>query len=149
MKDIIIKRDKSGTARLTTESSQSHYGIPVLSVEADDVSGYFGPADMVGAAHAADIVIGWLRSARLTTDELQDVRNYLRQWPDGPQVWPGKAIECLRRKLGLTQAQADKMMAEPIGQSHWSEIEGGSWNPTVKMLEKFARALKCQVRDML
>jgi hypothetical protein len=49
MEDILIATDEDGgTAVLTTNSSQSHYGCPVLRIDARDVDSDFGPADLIG-----------------------------------------------------------------------------------------------------
>ena len=57
---LILKDTDGGTCALTTYSPQSHYGIPVLRIEAEDVLGDYdyGPADVIPGSHltAADIV---------------------------------------------------------------------------------------------
>lgn len=91
MTHILISTDPNGgQAYLTTNSSQSHYGVPVLRVEADDVSGDFGPADIIhGTMTAADVIAGWAREPERTEEEVKIARQYLSQWPDGPQLWGG------------------------------------------------------------
>jgi len=91
MEDILISKDKKGgTAILTTGSPQSHYGIPVLRIEAEDVDGDFGPADQIGnppnVMTAAGIVAGWARTGKHTKEEIEAARLFLSQWPDGPQI---------------------------------------------------------------
>lgn len=91
MNDILILRDKNGgTAILTTASPASHYGIPVLQIDADDVSGDFGPGDLLGELPnifpAANIVAAWGRAPERTNEEREIAARYLRQWPEGPQV---------------------------------------------------------------
>lgn len=99
--NILVTRDaQGGEAWLTTDSPASHYGCPVLRIEADDVDGDFGPADMIdtsGDANrihperivtAADVVAGWARSTERTPEEIEAARKFLSQWPDGPQIEP-------------------------------------------------------------
>lgn len=82
--DITICEDKKGgTARLTTESPASYYGIPILRIEADDVNGDFGPADLLGDANhvmlASQIVKGWAAQPGRTKAELEAARLFLHQ----------------------------------------------------------------------
>jgi len=94
MEDILIsKDDKGGTAILTTDSPMSHYGIPVLRIEAEDVDGDFGPADLIGDLDhperiitAASIVAGWAKTGKRTKEEIEAAGLFLSQWPDGPQL---------------------------------------------------------------
>ena len=94
MKDIFISKDTSGgTVTLTTNSSQSHYGCPVLRIEADDIDGDFGPADLIdfrligeGIRPAADVVAVWAHQPTRTADEIEAACHFLSQWPDGPQI---------------------------------------------------------------
>ena len=91
MEDILITTDpKGGKATLTTDSPQSHYGTPVLRIEAEDVEGDFGPADLIGwppkMMYAAEVVAGWARQPERTDDERVAAGRFLRQWPEGPQV---------------------------------------------------------------
>ena len=59
----------------------------------------------------------------------------------------GERIKARRAKLRLTQQQcADEM---GVGQSRWADIEAGRTNPTVKLLGRVAKVLRCQVRDLL
>jgi hypothetical protein len=68
----------------------SHYGIPVLRIEAEDVDGDFGPADLIGEVpnlvSAASIVSGWAKTGKRTKEEIEAARLFLCQWPDGPQI---------------------------------------------------------------
>lgn len=97
MEDILIITDKDGgTAYLTTNSPMSHYGTPVLRIEANDAEGDFGPADIIGEVvggggimTAADVVYGWAIRPERTEAEFKIARSYLSQWPDGPQLPPG------------------------------------------------------------
>ena len=91
MEDILITKDeKGGTAILTTWSPQSHYGCPVLRIEAEDVDGDFGPADLIGEVpnlvSAASIVAGWAGSGNRTKEEIEAAGLFLSQWPGGPQI---------------------------------------------------------------
>ena len=76
---------------LTSERSESRYGIPVLVNRHDDATAY-GPKDIVqmypswGLKPAADGVVRAVKLLTLAPEQLEDVRNYLRQWPEGPQL---------------------------------------------------------------
>ncbi len=95
--DILITTDPDGgTAVLTTNSPCSHYGCPVLRIEAEDVDGDFGPADLIdfsgigqGMAPAANIVAGWAMAPARTDEEREAARRFLCQWPEGPQLAEG------------------------------------------------------------
>jgi len=92
--DILILKDEKGwTARLTTESPASHYGIPILQITADDVDGDFGPSDIIGTVDkpdelltAAQIVYAWGTQRDRREEEREAARSFLRQWPEGPQI---------------------------------------------------------------
>jgi len=93
--NILITTDaKGGTARLITDSPASRYGIPVLQIDADDVSGDFGPSDLIGGTGkipimtAASIVAGWAMQPKRTDEERHTAYLFLRQWPEGPQINP-------------------------------------------------------------
>ncbi len=88
MNDLLVTQDeKGGTATLTTASPLSHYGLPVLRIEAEDVSGDFGPSDCIAPGlTAAGVVAGWAKEEGRTPEELQAARRFLSQWPDGPQA---------------------------------------------------------------
>lgn len=88
MTDILISSDPDGgTAALTTYSPLSHYGIPILRIEGDDINGDFGPADIVHSTlTAADVVAGWAIKPERTDGEIETARLFLSQWPDGPQI---------------------------------------------------------------
>ena len=84
---IIVTKDKDGgEAVLTTQSSQSHYGCPVLEITADDVNGTFGPGDIV---HERDgkvllgyhIIAGWLATGGRTAKERAAGEAFLSQSP--------------------------------------------------------------------
>ncbi|HBG38938.1 MULTISPECIES: hypothetical protein [Clostridium] len=91
MDDIMIMQDANGgTAVLTTDSPLSHYGIPVLRIEADDINGDFAPADLIGSPPiiitAASVIAGWADNPERTPEEIAAARKYLSQWPEGPQI---------------------------------------------------------------
>jgi len=95
--DILITTDPDGgTAVLTCNSPASRYGCSVLRVEAEDVDGDFGPADLIdfsgigqGMAPVAIIVAGWAMATERTDEEREAARRFLRQWPEGPQLKEG------------------------------------------------------------
>lgn len=62
---------------------------------------------------------------------------------------PGKNIRKRRKAAGLTQVQLCEKVKPPIPQSLLSEVESGKTSPTLRTLERIARALKCKVRDLL
>jgi len=72
---------------LTDERAESRYGIPVLVNRQDDATAY-GPADIIQVYHqtqpAAHVVHRFAK--QLTGEEREAAANYLRQWPDGPQL---------------------------------------------------------------
>lgn len=107
MEDILISIDPNGgTATLTTASPMSHYGIPVLRIEADDVEGDFGPADIIdGDMTAAGVILGWANRPGRTEDELRAARLYLGQWPEGPQLWGGPRPGAGRKPTGRGKKQ--------------------------------------------
>jgi hypothetical protein len=79
---------------LTDERAECRYGIPVLINRQDDATTY-GPADVFqaypswGLQPAAHTVIRAFRTKQpcpFSADEIAAVRNFLGQWPDGPQL---------------------------------------------------------------
>ena len=72
---------------LTDERAECRYGIPVLVNKQDDATAY-GPADIIQMYHqtqpAAHLVHRF--GKQLAGEEREAVANYLRQWPDGPQL---------------------------------------------------------------
>lgn len=107
MDDIIIIKNKGGgVAYLTTASSQSHYGIPVLRIDgAKDIPDRgidYGPADVIAEINGriltgAHIVAGWAMDKKRIPREIEIARLYLSQWPDGPQVSHMSAASTLGR----------------------------------------------------
>ncbi len=95
--DITIITDPDGgTAVLTCNSPNSHYGAPVLQIDAEDIDGEFGPADLIdfsgigqGLLPAANIVAAWASDPERTDEEREAARRFLCQWPDGPQLDEG------------------------------------------------------------
>jgi hypothetical protein len=86
---LILSDDNGGTARLTTDSPASSYGIPVLVLDADDIRGEFGPADTLPTDQpltGADLVATWGSEPERTEEERTAAGRFLRQWPDGPQL---------------------------------------------------------------
>jgi hypothetical protein len=90
---MISTDGKGGRAYLTWGSPMSHYGCPVLRIDAEDVDGDFGPADLIDASSigrgvfpAANIVAGWVAKVGRTPEEVEAARKFLAQWPEGPQV---------------------------------------------------------------
>lgn len=75
---------------LTTDHPQSRYGIPVLLHRQDGTA--YGPADILqpypsrGMAPAAHFVVEMVRVKDLDPEARTAVANFLRQWPDGPQL---------------------------------------------------------------
>jgi hypothetical protein len=76
---------------LTDERAECRYGIPVL-VQNDTA---YGPGDVFkayaswGFQPAAHTVLRAFKTKQpcpFSDEEVEAVRNYLRQWPDGPQL---------------------------------------------------------------
>ena len=80
---------------LTTESSVSHYGIPVLRVKHPAGNADCGPADSVprsadeAPGTAAQLLCTIHRNKPLTGDTLSAAQSFLSQWPEGPQLEGG------------------------------------------------------------
>jgi hypothetical protein len=91
---LILTDVIGGTVRLTTESPIGHFGMPVLRVESEELSGDFAPADMLvdpeggaaGAETAAEIVHAWASELGRTDEEIEAAQRFLVQWPYGPQL---------------------------------------------------------------
>jgi hypothetical protein len=77
-------------AVLTNETCSARYGMPVLSISAEDVAGDFGPGDLLHDGHnivsCGAIVHGWASRPERTDEERDAARLFLRQWPEGPQL---------------------------------------------------------------
>jgi len=59
----------------------------------------------------------------------------------------GKNIATLRKQRGLTQE--DLCGLAEIDRSYLSEIENGKMNVTIKSLVMIAKALKCELSDII
>jgi len=75
---------------LTSDHPLAHDGVPVL-VRRYAESTPYGPADFldlppshVGGRTAAHLV--WCMAQRFEGEERENVKRFLRQWPDGPQL---------------------------------------------------------------
>jgi len=90
MRYLISANACDGDAWLTNESRASRYGIPVLEVTRGDVSGTFGPKDIIGEPPplfcTAQVVLSWGMKPDRTVDERDAARRFLSQWPAGPQL---------------------------------------------------------------
>ena len=60
---------------------------------------------------------------------------------------PGQNIAARRAALGITQAEAARRMG--ISQSYWADIEANRKSPSVRTLERIAKALGCTVADLV
>jgi len=68
---------------LTTEHSASSYGLPVAVWQGKA----YGPADDIGGGKTmADLVLAWAEQPDRSIAETETAINFLRQWPDGPQL---------------------------------------------------------------
>lgn len=56
-------------------------------------------------------------------------------------------IKQMREKQGLTQK--DLANRSKVNRCYLSELENGHRNPTLKILQKLANALGCEVKDLL
>ncbi len=99
MEYILSTEKETGSAAvtLTTDSPQSHYGIPVVRFELLPDSPDCGPADlwpdslgMLDGLTCADEVFAWGRKAERTEEEISAAKLFLSQWPDGPQLILGE-----------------------------------------------------------
>jgi len=72
---------------LTDERAESRYGIPLLVNKQDDATAY-GPADIIDVYHQVQPAahLAHRFGKRLKGEEREAVANFLRQWPDGPQL---------------------------------------------------------------
>ena len=83
---LIASDDKGGEIRLTNQTVSSHGIALVLSIQAEGISGNFGPSDLIdfssvggGMLPAEDIVAGWLQSDGRRPEELVAARLFLHQ----------------------------------------------------------------------
>ena len=93
--DALIMEDKAGNkVWLTTDTPT---GKPVLRIQAAACEGDFAPQDPLdeasisegtyaGTVLAAYVIIRWAYDARRKAWERDMARQYLCQWPEGPQV---------------------------------------------------------------
>lgn len=58
----------------------------------------------------------------------------------------GKNLKNLRDKQGLTQDELS--LKSGVSQSHISDIEGDRKAPTIKVLNKLTKALRCNTGDI-
>ena len=95
MSKVIGSLSISNRCELTTNHPASSYGIPVLAFHSSGRG--FGPSDRVVSnkfnalwpgdrGTAAYAVYGWAINNELTAQELEFVKSYLGQWPEGPQI---------------------------------------------------------------
>ena len=124
MEDILIMTDKDGgTAVLTTNSPLSSYGIPVLRIDANDVKGDFGPADLIGEppnlTTAAQVVAGWASQQERTPDEIRAAIKFLSQWVGSP-------------KIPITIAKYAELHGKNVS-SVWYKIYRGGFNTARKI----------------
>lgn len=83
---LIASDDKGGAMRLTNQTESSRDGSLVLSIKDEEVSGDFGPTDMIdfssvggGLLPAEDIISGWLQTGVRQPEELEAGRLFLHQ----------------------------------------------------------------------
>ena len=120
---------------LTTESSRSSYGQPILRIALEDTSLEFGPADIVhtetGPAYAADVV-------RLLSRENADITDDARQVIDAfvavldRMTATVKAplhsrILAARRDAGFTQRELGERLGRRLGQGPVSKSTIAAW----------------------
>jgi hypothetical protein len=96
MKIILWPDNEDWEIFLTTDSPQSRHGLAVLRQISKKnphpgPDWTFGPKDrwlrVKGEEQtAADIVMTWAREKERTQLELEAARDFLRQWPEGPQL---------------------------------------------------------------
>ena len=90
--EITLFTEPETEFQLTTRSSHSHNGLPVLRIEGDDFPTDYGPADDVSllaglvVLKAGELVAAWANTKGRTPKELEAARKFLSQWPDGPQI---------------------------------------------------------------
>jgi len=92
--DFLIATDPSGgEARLTNQSASSRYGIPVFEITGQGIEESYGPADLIDHSvvggcllPAAFTIVGWAREPERTPEEIEAAREFLQQWPEGPQI---------------------------------------------------------------
>lgn len=85
MTKFVIADRRGARAVLVTDHPMAG-GRPVLLVQAGDVSGLYGPRDVLRTASAGALVEVWAEQSGRTEAELEAARAFLGQWPEGPQV---------------------------------------------------------------
>ena len=73
-------------ATLTTRSSLSRYGLPLLRLDVGRDIADLGPTDRIGDELAADYVLRWARQPDRSDVERHAAKQFLRRWPTGPQL---------------------------------------------------------------
>ena len=59
----------------------------------------------------------------------------------------GQLIKSRREALSLTQAACAESLG--VGQSRWADLEADRKSPTVRVLARVAKVLKCAVADLV
>ena len=81
MNKLIYTGPTGVKATLTTDSSSSHYGIPVLRVEGED----YGPADILPSGLSGAALIAQV-AGEFDAETREAAQNFCAQWPEGPQI---------------------------------------------------------------
>ena len=90
--NIRIWQHDKATVSLTTDSSDSYYGIPVLRVEHPEMNADLGPTDLAptaegeGLGTAAALLLRIHAERPLKGEALDAARRFLSHWPEGPQL---------------------------------------------------------------
>jgi hypothetical protein len=83
----LIYSGPTGVKATLTDSSASHYGIPVLRVEGKGCENLpdYGPADILpsGLSGAALVV---QVAGDFDAETREAAQNFCAQWPEGPQI---------------------------------------------------------------
>jgi len=147
--EAIIYRGPTGyIATLSTNSSASSYGIPVLRLEGPGMEAIdCGPADILPSGVPAATVVeyalqgklpsGWAGELPELDEEAQEAANrYLMQWPDR---WSGRGVisgnikllmqvrsltqRDLATRLGTTQAYVGQLLSPPHAKLSEAAVE--------------------------
>ena len=84
---------------LTTKHPASSYGMPVFVFE----EAAYHPRDMISVFRVADIVKEWADEKGRTDEEKSVAGQFLRQWPEGPQLKRVPGIMGRPRKFGKSE----------------------------------------------